>query len=316
MTETAKQEKVNQESKQEQRYYYTVMEEQEGMRLDQFLAAELKEHSRSYIQKLIKEGQVQVGEKKQKPGYRLRVDDAVVICVPPLKELEVLPEQMNLDILYEDEDVILINKQKDMVVHPCPGRYKGTLVNGLLYHCKDNLSGINGVLRPGIVHRIDKDTTGVLVVCKNDMAHKSLAEQLKEHSITRKYEAIVYNNFTQEEGTVDAPIGRSPVDRKKMAVEPKNGKRAVTHYKVLSHLNHQVNHIECQLETGRTHQIRFHMASIGCPLLGDSFYGDGPELGISRTALHAQQLTFTHPFCEKVMRIESEMPKDLSFLLR
>lgn len=173
MTETAKQEKVNQESKQEQRYYYTVMEEQEGMRLDQFLAAELKEHSRSYIQKLIKEGQVQVGEKKQKPGYRLRVDDAVVICVPPLKELEVLPEQMDLDILYEDEDVILINKQKDMVVHPCPGRYKGTLVNGLLYHCKDNLSGINGVLRPGIVHRIDKDTTGVLVVCKNDMAHKA-----------------------------------------------------------------------------------------------------------------------------------------------
>ena len=183
----------------EQKYYYTVMEEQEGMRLDQFLAGELKEHSRSYIQKLIKEGRVTVGDKKEKPGCRLKVEDNVVICVPPLKELEVLPEKMDLDIIYEDEDVILINKPKDMVVHPCPGRYTGTLVNGLLYHCRDNLSGINGVLRPGIVHRIEKDTTGVLVVCKNDMSHKTLAEQLKEHSITRKYEAIVYNNFTQDE---------------------------------------------------------------------------------------------------------------------
>ena len=177
----------NQKQNIEQKYYYTVMEEQEGMRLDQFLAGELKEHSRSYIQKLIKEGRVTVGDKKEKPGCRLKVEDNVVICVPPLKELEVLPEKMDLDIIYEDEDVILINKPKDMVVHPCPGRYTGTLVNGLLYHCRDNLSGINGVLRPGIVHRIDKDTTGVLVVCKNDMAHKSLAEQLKEHSITRKY---------------------------------------------------------------------------------------------------------------------------------
>ena len=184
----------NQKQNIEQKYYYTVMEEQEGMRLDQFLAGELKEHSRSYIQKLIKEGRVTVGDKKEKPGCRLKVEDSVVICVPPLKELEVLPEKMDLDIIYEDEDVILINKPKDMVVHPCPGRYTGTLVNGLLYHCRDNLSGINGVLRPGIVHRIDKDTTGVLVVCKNDMAHKSLAEQLKEHSITRKYEAIVYNS--------------------------------------------------------------------------------------------------------------------------
>ena len=278
----------NQKQNIEQKYYYTVMEEQEGMRLDQFLAGELKEHSRSYIQKLIKEGRVTVGDKKEKPGCRLKVEDNVVICVPPLKELEVLPEKMDLDIIYEDEDVILINKPKDMVVHPCPGRYTGTLVNGLLYHCRDNLSGINGVLRPGIVHRIDKDTTGVLVVCKNDMAHKSLAEQLKEHSITRKYEAIVYNNFTQEEGTVDAPIGRSPADRKKMAVEPKNGKRAVTHYKVLSHLNHQFNHIECQLETGRTHQIRVHMASIRHPLLGDTTYGPKNAMGL--TGQLAEQL--------------------------
>ena len=288
------------ERKEEQRYCYTVMEEQEGMRLDQFLAAELKEHSRSYIQKLIKEGQVQVGEKKQKPGYRLRVEDSVVICVPPLKELEVLPEKMDLDILYEDEDVILINKPKDMVVHPCPGRYTGTLVNGLLYHCRDNLSGINGVLRPGIVHRIDKDTTGVLVVCKNDMAHKSLAEQLKEHSITRKYEAIVYNNFTQEEGTVDAPIGRSPIDRKKMAVEPKHGKRAVTHYRVLSHLNHQ---------------IRVHMAYIKHPLLGDTIYGPKNAMGLVGQCLHARVLGFIHPRTGKYVEFEAPLPEYFQKLL-
>ena len=186
-----------QDSQAEQRYYYTVEKEQEGMRLDQFLAAELTEHSRSYIQKLIREGRVTVNDKAMKPGGRIQADDKILMTVPPLQELSVLPEEMDLDILYEDEDVILINKPKDMVVHPCPGRYSGTLVNGLLAHCQDNLSGINGVLRPGIVHRIDKDTTGVLVVCKTDLAHRSLAEQLKEHSITRKYEAIVYNNIPE-----------------------------------------------------------------------------------------------------------------------
>ena len=222
----------------EEKYYYNILPEQEGMRLDQFLARELSEQSRAYIQKLIKGGQVLLNEKNVKPGVKLRADDQIMMVIPPLKELEVLAEPMELDILYEDEDVILINKPKDMVVHPCPGRYSGTLVNGLLAHCANHLSGINGVLRPGIVHRIDKDTTGVLVVCKTDLAHKSLAEQLKEHSITRKYEAIVYHNFKEESGTVDAPIGRSPADRKKMAVEYKNGKRAVTHYRVLHHLNH------------------------------------------------------------------------------
>ena len=190
----------------------------------------------------------------------------------------------------------------------------GTLVNALLYHCKD-LSGINGVLRPGIVHRIDKDTTGVLVVCKNDMAHKSLAEQLKEHSITRKYEAIVYNNFTQEEGTVDAPIGRSPADRKKMAVEPKNGKRAVTHYKVLSHLNHQFNHIECQLETGRTHQIRVHMASIRHPLLGDTTYGPKNAMGLTGQCLHARVLGFIHPRTGEYVEFEAPLPEYFQKLL-
>lgn len=301
----------------EQCYYYTVEREQEGMRLDQFLAAELTEHSRSYIQKLIKGSKVTVNEKLMKPGGRLQADDRILLTVPPLKELCVLPEDIPLDILYEDEDVILINKPKDMVVHPCPGRYSGTLVNGLLAHCRDNLSGINGVLRPGIVHRIDKDTTGVLVVCKTDLAHRSLAEQLKEHSITRKYEAIVYNNIPQEEGTIDAPIGRSPSDRKKMAVEYKNGKRAVTHYRVLDHLNHKFNYIECQLETGRTHQIRVHMASIGHPLLGDETYGPkNGRKGLQGQCLHARVLGFIHPRRGEYMEFEAPLPEYFKELLR
>lgn len=306
-----------QDSQEEQRYYYTVEKEQEGMRLDQFLAAELTEHSRSYIQKLIREGRVTVNDKAMKPGGRIQADDKILMTVPPLQELSVLPEEMDLDILYEDEDVILINKPKDMVVHPCPGRYSGTLVNGLLAHCQDNLSGINGVLRPGIVHRIDKDTTGVLVVCKTNLAHRSLAEQLKEHSITRKYEAIVYNNIPEEEGTVDAPIGRNPSDRKKMAVEYKNGKRAVTHYRVIDHLNHQFNHIECQLETGRTHQIRVHMASIGHPLLGDEIYGPrNGRKGLEGQCLHARVLGFVHPRTGEYMEFEAPLPEYFKELLR
>lgn len=300
----------------EQCYYYTVEKEQEGMRLDQFLAAELTEHSRSYIQKLIKNGRVSLNERPGKPAARIQTEDRILLTVPPLKELAVLPEEMPLDILYEDEDVILINKPKDMVVHPCPGRYSGTLVNGLLAHCKEQLSGINGVLRPGIVHRIDKDTTGVLVVCKNDMAHRSLAEQLKEHSITRKYEAIVYNNFSEDEGVIDAPIGRNPADRKKMAVEYKNGKRAVTHYRVLDHLNRQFNYVECQLETGRTHQIRVHMASIGHPLLGDEIYGPkNGRKGLKGQCLHARVLGFIHPRTGKYMEFEAPLPEYFKELL-
>lgn len=300
----------------EQRYYYTVEKEQEGMRLDQFLAAELTEHSRAYIQKLIKNGRVSLNERPGKPAARIQTEDRILLTVPPLKELAVLPEEMPLDILYEDEDVILINKPKDMVVHPCPGRYSGTLVNGLLAHCKEQLSGINGMLRPGIVHRIDKDTTGVLVVCKNDMAHRSLAEQLKEHSITRKYEAIVYNNFSEDEGVIDAPIGRNPADRKKMAVEYKNGKRAVTHYRVLDHLNRQFNYVECQLETGRTHQIRVHMASIGHPLLGDEIYGPkNGRKGLKGQCLHARVLGFIHPRTGKYMEFEAPLPEYFKELL-
>ena len=312
-----------------QTYYYSVTQEYEGLRLDQFLAGELKDRSRTYIQKLIKDGQAMLNDKPAKASSRIAVDDKVLFTLPPLKELAVLPEKMDLDILYEDEDVILINKSKDMVVHPCPGRYSGTLVNGLLYHCAGQLSGINGVLRPGIVHRIDKDTTGVLVVCKNDAAHKSLAEQLKEHSIVRRYEAIVYHNFSEEEGKVDAPIGRNPNDRKKMAVEYRNGKQAVTHYRVLDHLNRQLNHIECRLETGRTHQIRVHMAYIKHPLLGDSIYGpekipaslvkaggfSGQE-ALQGQCLHARTLGFIHPRTGEYMEFEAPLPEYFNRILK
>ena len=282
-------------------------------RLDKVLAEKLN-FSRKRIKDLLDEGNVLVNQKVMKASYKVCVNDEIEVSIPELDSTQVLPEPIDLDIVYEDHDIIVVNKPKGMVVHPAPGHYSGTLVNALLYHCKD-LSGINGVMRPGIVHRIDKDTTGVLVVCKNDMAHKSLAEQLKEHSITRKYEAIVYNNFTQEEGTVDAPIGRSPADRKKMAVEPKNGKRAVTHYKVLSHLNHQFNHIECQLETGRTHQIRVHMASIRHPLLGDTTYGPKNAMGLTGQCLHARVLGFIHPRTGEYVEFEAPLPEYFQKLL-
>lgn len=301
---------------QEQKYYYTVTQEEEGKRLDQFLAGELTERSRSYIKELIKEGRATQNGKEAKASSRLKIDDQIILTVPPLKELTVLPENIPLDILYEDEDVILINKGKDMVVHPCPGRYSGTLVNALLYHCKDQLSGINGILRPGIVHRIDKDTTGVLVVCKNDMAHQSLAMQLKEHTITRKYEAIVYHNMKEEEGVIDAPLARSTKDRKKIAIDYARGKRAVTHYKVLSHLNHKVNHIECRLETGRTHQIRVHMASIGHPLVGDVIYGPQKAYpGTKGQCLHARVLGFIHPGTGEYMEFEAPVPEYFSKII-
>ena len=287
----------------------------EGQRIDKYLAVELSDYSRSFLQKQLKDGNVTIGEKAVKSSYQLSEEEEITVLIPDNKEPDIEPENIPLSILYEDEQLLVVDKPKGMVVHPSAGHYSGTLVNALLYHCKGNLSGINGVLRPGIVHRIDKDTTGVLVVCKNDMAHKSLAEQLKEHSITRKYEAIVYNNFTQEEGTVDAPIGRSPADRKKMAVEPKNGKRAVTHYKVLSHLNHQFNHIECQLETGRTHQIRVHMASIRHPLLGDTTYGPKNAMGLTGQCLHARVLGFIHPRTGEYVEFEAPLPEYFQKLL-
>lgn len=294
--------------------YQFVFEDEENMRVDKFLSEEMSDLSRSYIQKLIKEGNVFVNGKVVKANYKLSREEQITLWLPPLKEMEIKPEKMDLDILYEDEDIILVNKPKDMVVHPCAGRYEHTLVNGLLYHCKDQLSGINGVMRPGIVHRIDKDTTGVLVICKNDKAHRSLARQLKEHSITRKYRAIATGNV-KEDGVIDKPIGRSKKDRKKMAVDP-SGKRAVTHYHILEYLKKQMTYIECQLETGRTHQIRVHMASIHHPLLGDTIYGSSSQpYSLQGQCLHAGVLGFIHPTKNEYMEFEAPLPAYFSDLI-
>ncbi len=294
----------------EQMISFFAQKTDENSRIDKFLSEQEEGLSRSYIQKLIKEGKVFVNNKQVKANYRISANDEVVLLIPEPEELNIVAENIPLDILYEDEDVILINKGKDMVVHPAPGHYSGTIVNALLYHCKDNLSGINGVMRPGIVHRIDRNTTGVIVVCKNDKSHNCLAEQLKEHSITRKYNAIVYNTFKEEDGTINAPIGRHPIDRKKMAINHIHGKEAVTHYKVLKNLGNKYALIECTLETGRTHQIRVHMASIGHPLVGDDVYGpSNSKFKLEGQALHARVLGFIHPSTGEYMEFEAPIPE-------
>ena len=290
-----------------------VPAEMEGMRLDQFLAEQMS-FSRSYLQKLIKNEKVMCnGSFITKTKVPVCCADEIKIFIPEPEPLEIKPEKMELDILYEDDDLLVVNKPKDLVVHPAAGHMDHTLVNGLLYHCKGRLSGINGVLRPGIVHRIDKDTTGALIVCKTDLAHRSISEQLSVHSITRRYQAVVYNNFTEDQGTIDAPLGRHPGDRKKMAVTPgQSGKRAVTHYRVLSHLDHQFNHIECRLETGRTHQIRVHMSHIHHPLLGDTVYGPQPAQRFSRLqgqTLHAGIIGFDHPRTNQYIEVEAPLPQ-------
>ena len=282
-----------------------------GLRIDKYLSEQMTSYSRSHIQKLLKDQCVQVNNLPVKVNYKLRTGDQIKVCLPEPETLNVEPENIPLDILYEDQDLLVVNKPKGMVVHPAAGHYSGTLVNALMYHCKDQLSGINGILRPGIVHRIDMDTTGTLVVCKNDISHQSLAEQLKEHSITRRYRAIVHGRL-KEDGTVNAPIGRHPTDRKKMSIHAKNGKPAITHYRILKQYK-EYTYIECQLETGRTHQIRVHMASIGHPLLGDQIYGPSkvPYKNLQGQTLHAMILGFLHPTTQKYMEFEAPLPLSL-----
>ena len=285
-------------------------------RIDKFLSAQLPEQSRSYLQKIIKEGSVLVNGSPVKASYRMDDQDEVTIDLPELKEPEIEAENIPLDILYEDDDLLMVNKPKGMVVHPSAGHTTGTLVNAVMYHCKEDLSGINGVMRPGIVHRIDKDTTGVLVICKNDKAHNFVAEQLKEHSITRKYRAIVNGVIKEDEGTVNAPIGRHPTERKKMAINEKNGKHAVTHYRVLERFaNH--TYIECQLETGRTHQIRVHMASMHHPLLGDTVYGSQKNpYHLEGQTLHAMVLGLIHPSTGSYLEVTAPLPEYFQKLLK
>ena len=297
-----------------EQYLFEIQEDQQ-MRLDKYLAEQFPEQTRSYLQKLIKDGEVLVNGKSVKTGYQLSKGDEVSVNIPEPKELDVAPQKMDLDIVYEDEDVILINKPKGMVVHPAPGHTTDTLVIGLLYHCKDNLSGINGVARPGIVHRIDRDTTGILIVCKNDMSHNSIAAQLKEHSINRRYRALVHGNLKENQGTVEGPIGRHPIDRKKMAINEKNGKPAVTHYTVLERFGNYTL-IECVLETGRTHQIRVHMSSIGHPLVGDEVYGPAKcPFKLQGQCLHAMVLGFVHPRTGEYMEFSADLPEYFEELL-
>ena len=297
--------------------YFTFAAEKEdvGTRIDVFLAENMEDLSRSGVQKLIDEGMITLNGGKTKANYKLREKDVIDVTVPEVKEVEILPEDIPLDILYEDEDVIVVNKPQGMVVHPAPGHTSGTLVNALMFHCGDDLSGINGEKRPGIVHRIDKDTSGVLMIAKNDMAHQSLAAQLAEHSITRKYNAVVYNGFNEDEGTVNEPIGRNPQDRKKMAVTQKHSRHAVTHYRVIERME-KFTLIEAQLETGRTHQIRVHMTYIGHPLLGDPVYGPKKQpINLEGQALHARVLGFIHPRTGEYMEFEAPLPPHFEALL-
>ncbi len=294
---------------------YIVPEEFSGMRIDKFLSESCPLQSRSFLQKLLKSELVDVNGKTVKSSYKVSAGETVSFEVPEAVEAEITAQEMPLDILYEDQDVILINKPKGMVVHPAAGHYEGTLVNGLMHHCRDQLSGINGVMRPGIVHRIDMDTTGVIIACKNDLAHNSIAEQLKVHSITRKYYAVVFGNLPDDEGTVEAPIGRHPTDRKKMSVISKNGKDAVTHYHVLERFR-GYTYVECRLETGRTHQIRVHMASIGHPLLGDQVYGPVKQpFHLNGQTLHAGVLGFIHPRTGEYMEFSAPLPDYFEELL-
>ena len=295
---------------------FIVNEEDAGERIDKYLADMLPDLTRSYLQKVMKQEQVLVAGQLVKANYKLKAEDVVDITIPDAVEPDIKPENIPLDILYEDDYILVVNKPKGMVVHPAAGHNSGTLVNAVMYHCRENLSGINGVLRPGIVHRIDMDTTGSLIICKNDMAHNHIAEQLKVHSITRKYRAIVHGVIKEEEGRVEAPIGRHPVERKKMAINEKNGKPAVTNYKVLERFR-DFTYVECQLETGRTHQIRVHMASLHHPLLGDAVYGPAKcPYKLQGQTLHAATIGFEHPATGEYLELTAPLPEYFEELLK
>lgn len=301
----------------EQKYEIYIDEEQQGTRIDLVLSLSLAETSRSFIQKLFEKEKIKVnGEICTSKKYKVKNGDRVELTIPEPEILTVEPEDIPLDIVYEDEDVLVVNKPKGMVVHPAVGNYNGTLVNAIMFHCGDRLSSINGVIRPGIVHRIDKDTSGLLMIAKNDMAHESLSKQLAEHSITRRYQALVYHNFKEEEGTVNAPIGRDPKNRLRQAVTEQNSKHAVTHYKVLERFGGYTL-IEAKLETGRTHQIRVHMSHLKHPLVGDLVYGPKKHtLKVEGQMLHAKVLGFVHPRTGQYMEFDSQLPAYFEQILK
>ena len=294
---------------------FEINPDYEGERLDKFLSIIYPSQSRNFFQKLIKEDHIKINDIIQKSNYRMRGDDIISVEIPSAVPVNIQAENIPLDILYEDQDVLIVNKPKGLVVHPSPGHYSGTLVNAVLYHCSDNLSGINGEIRPGIVHRIDKDTTGSLIVCKNDDSHKKIAAQLKEHSVTRRYCGIVFGNVKTDEGIIEGAIGRHPNDRKKMAISERHGKPAITHYKVLQRFE-GATYMEFELETGRTHQIRVHMASIHHPLLGDTVYGNSKNpYHLQGQTLHALTIGFIHPRTEKYMEFTAPLPAYFEKLL-
>ena len=288
--------------------YICITAEESGERIDALLARALPSLSRSQVQKLLEQGMVTLNGRELKKNFRCSAGEGYEVLLPEPAELPLIPQNIPLDVVYEDEDLIVVNKARGLVVHPAPGHPDGTLVNALLWHCGDSLSGIGGQRRPGIVHRIDKDTSGLLIVAKNDFAHQGLSAQLADHSLCREYEALVRGNFKQDSGTVDKPIGRHPIDRKRMTVTEKNAKPAVTHWQLLASYR-GYSHILCRLETGRTHQIRVHMASIGHPLLGDFTYGaPSPEKGLEGQCLHARRLRFVHPRTGEHILLETELP--------
>ncbi|WP_245251831.1 RluA family pseudouridine synthase [Paenibacillus sediminis] len=292
---------------------WTVTAEYVKERIDKYVAEAMEDVSRSQVQLWIQNGHIKVNGSLVKANYKLSEGDFIELTIPEPTGVEIVPENIPLEVVYEDSDVIVVNKPRGMVVHPAPGHTSGTLVNALMYHCKD-LSGINGELRPGIVHRIDKDTSGLLMAAKNDKAHASLAEQLKEHSVTRKYIAIVHGNITHDQGTIDAPIGRDPLDRKKYTVTDKNSKHAVTHFLVLERLS-DYTLVELKLETGRTHQIRVHMKFIGHPLVGDPVYGRSKGIKMDGQALHAEVLGFNHPTSGQYLEFSAPLPSDMEEVL-